>query len=77
MKTTLNIDDSVMERLREEAARRNTTMSKLVEAGIRRILDEPKNSQEQVREQRPTWNSGGARVDISNSDALQDFMAEQ
>ena len=40
MKTTLNIDDTVMRRLREEAARRGTTMSALVEAGIRRILDE-------------------------------------
>ena len=29
MKTTLNIDDTVMQRLREEAARRGTTMSAL------------------------------------------------
>ena len=34
MKTTLNIDDSVMQRLREAAARRGTTMSALVEAGL-------------------------------------------
>ena len=40
MKTTLNIDDTVMQRLREEAARRKTTMSALVEAGLRHILDE-------------------------------------
>lgn len=33
LKTTLNIDDSVMQRLREESARRGTTMSALVEAG--------------------------------------------
>ena len=32
MKTTLNIDDTVMQRLREEAARRGTTMSAPVEA---------------------------------------------
>ena len=38
MKTTLNIDDTVMRRLREEAARRQTTMSSLVEAGLRRVL---------------------------------------
>ena len=38
MKTTLNIDDSVMQRLREEAARRGTTRSSLVEAGLRRVL---------------------------------------
>ncbi len=40
MKITLNIDDTVMQRLREEAARRGRTMSALVEAGLRRILDE-------------------------------------
>ena len=38
MKTTLNIDDSVMQRLREEASRRGTTMSALVEAGLRHVL---------------------------------------
>ncbi len=36
MRTTMNIDDTVMQRLREEAARCGTTMSALVEAGLRR-----------------------------------------
>ena len=34
MKTTFNIDDSLMQQLRIEAARRNTTMTSIVEAGI-------------------------------------------
>ena len=38
LKMTLNIDDSVMQRLREESVRYGTTMSTLVEAGIRRVL---------------------------------------
>lgn len=50
MKTTLNIDDSVMQRLREEAARRGKTMSELVEAGLRRVLEEPEQETDQVRE---------------------------
>ena len=33
MRTTLNIDATEMKRLREEAARRETTMSALVESG--------------------------------------------
>ena len=33
MKTTLNIDDTLMRRLRQEAARRDSTMTALVEAG--------------------------------------------
>ena len=38
MKTTLNIDDTVMARLRREAARQNKTMSELVEAALRLLL---------------------------------------
>ena len=76
MKTTLNIDDTVMERLRQEAAKRGTTMSALVEAGIRRILDNRDNSVKKgARKPRlPTWDSGGAKVDVSNRDALYDLM---
>jgi len=74
MKTTLNIDDSVMQRLREEAARRGRTMSELVEAGLRRVLDEPEQQVDQVREPMPQWRSGGALVDVSNRDALYDLM---
>ncbi|MYA60319.1 MAG: hypothetical protein F4X40_07170 [Chloroflexi bacterium] len=39
MKTKLNIDATVMQRVREEAARRETTISALVEAGLRRVLE--------------------------------------
>jgi hypothetical protein len=35
MKTTLNIDNTVMARLRREAARQNRTISELVEAALR------------------------------------------
>lgn len=40
MKATLNIGDTVMHRLREEAARRGATMSEIVEAGLRLVLAE-------------------------------------
>lgn len=74
MKTTLNIDDSVMQRLREEAARRGKTMSELVEAGLRRVLDEPDHNVNEVREPLPQWQSGGAWVDVADRDALYDRM---
>src|SRR4030042_1052367 len=38
MKTTLNIDDSVMALLKHEAARRGCTMSELVESALRLLL---------------------------------------
>lgn len=74
MKTTLNIDDSVMQRLREEAARQGKTMSELVEAGLRRVLEEPEQSASQVREPLPQWQSGGAYVDVADRDALYEQM---
>jgi hypothetical protein len=69
MKTTLVIDDTVMRRLRAEAARRGVTMSELAEAGIRRVLDEP-TPQPDSLSQLPHWDSGGARVDVADRDVL-------
>ena len=79
MKTTLNIDDSVMQRLREEATRRGTTMSLLVEAGLRRVLSEPAPSDSPSTELSPlpTWNGGKELVDISNRDSLYRAMEEE
>ena len=76
MKTTLNIDDGVMNRLREEAARRGMTMSALVEAGLRRVLDaDPKARQEGTSlPALPSWSSGGTRVDIASRDELYAAM---
>ncbi|MBW6456588.1 MAG: hypothetical protein K0A98_11960 [Trueperaceae bacterium] len=69
MKTTLVIDDTVVRRLRQEAARRGVTMSELVEAGLRRVLDEPTAAQEPLPPL-PRWDGGGARVDVADRDAL-------
>lgn len=77
MKTTLNIDDSVMQRLREEAARRGTTMSALVEAGLRRVLAPEVPAKEPAElPPLPTWNSGGFKVDVADRDALYRVMEE-
>lgn len=40
MQTTLNIDETIVERLYAEAKRRGTTVSALAEACIRRVLGE-------------------------------------
>ena len=78
MKTTLNIDDTVMQRLREEAAQRGTTMSALVEAGIRRVLTAGTHTDAQPASlpPLPTWHSGGFRVDIANREELYRVMAD-
>ena len=69
MKTTLVIDDTVVRRLRQEAARRGVTMSELVEAGLRRVLAEPMAAQEPLPAL-PRWDGGGVRVDVADRDAL-------
>ncbi len=78
MKTTLNIDDTVMQRLREEAARRGTTMSALVEAGLRRILDDGPEPDAKLDDlpPLPSWHGGAPLVDISNRDELYRAMEE-
>jgi plasmid stability protein len=73
MKTTLNIDDTVMQRLREEAARQGRTMSELVEAGLRRVLADAPRATSPLPEL-PRWRSGGARVDVADRDALLEIM---
>jgi hypothetical protein len=73
MKTTLVIDDTVMKRLREESAKRGVTMSALVEAGLRRILDEPEPTLAALPPL-PYWDSGGTRVDIADRDALYTLL---
>lgn len=76
MKTTFNIDDHVMRRVREEAARRRTTTSELVEAGLRRILADasPGANGETVRSVLPVWRGGGTLVDLSNRAELYSAM---
>lgn len=73
MKTTLNIDDTVMQRLREEAALQGKPMSELVESGLRRILTKPSEASVPLPEL-PTLASGGLRVDVADRDRLYEAM---
>lgn len=68
MKTTLNIDHSVMARLKREAARSGRTMSELVETALRALLQSRPTSTELAP--LPSFDSGGAMVDIADREAL-------
>ncbi len=72
MKTTLNIDDQVMARLKQEAARQGRTMSELVETALRMLLRSRKRKEELPP--LPSFRSGGARVDIADREALYQAM---
>ena len=72
VKTTLKIDDSVMTRLKEEAARRGCTMSDLVESSLR-LLFQAEKAQGKIPPL-PKFKSGGPFVDIADRDALYQAM---
>ena len=75
-KTTINIEDAIMERLKEEAARRNTTMGALVEAGIRRILGEGEAPAPVAAElpPLPLHHMGKPLVDLADREALYEVL---
>jgi plasmid stability protein len=75
MKTTLNIDDQVMARLKREAARQGRTMSELVETALRALF-QARPKREDLRPL-PVFHSGGLHVDVANRDSLYRAMDGQ
>jgi hypothetical protein len=74
MKTTLSIDDTVMKRLKREAARQGRTMSELVESALRMLFQSQRKGPGSVLPELPSFRSGGHRVDVSDRDALYQAM---
>ena len=72
MKTTLNIDDTVMALLKREAARQGRTMSELVETALRLLFAARRHTTELPA--LPTFSSGGHLVDIADREALYHAM---
>ena len=75
MKTTLEIDATVMAQLKREAARQGRTMSDLVETALRLLFRPPKVRRELPA--LPSFKSGGALVDVADRDALYRAMEER
>lgn len=75
----LRLDDTLMRRLREEAERRQTTVSELLEAGLRRVLAElgAIDADPDALKPLPTWRGGEPLVDIADRDALYRVMEEE
>jgi hypothetical protein len=72
MKTTLNIDDTVMAQLKREAVRQGRTMSELVETALRTLFRSQKKRQ--ALPPLPTFHSGGTLVEVADRDALYQAM---
>jgi hypothetical protein len=74
MKTTLVIDDHVLEKLREEAVRQRRTISELVESALRLLFE---RKQERIElPPLPSFEGRGTFIDISNRDSLYSAMEE-
>ncbi len=74
MKTTLNIDDTVMTRLRREANRQGRTMSELVEMALRLLFQSAGPKSKTKLPPLPRMHSGGHLVDIADRNALYQAM---
>jgi hypothetical protein len=74
MKTTLNVDNTVMAQLKREAARQGRTMSELVETALRNLFRAQKQKNTTDLPPLPVFHSGGALVDIADRDALYQAM---
>lgn len=75
MKTTLNIDDTVMASLKRESARTGRTMSELVETALRQLLRRRPGVPDLAP--LPSFDSGGTLVDVADREALYRAMEER
>ena len=72
MKTTLNISDVAMYKLKAESVRQGRTMSELVESALRMLFINSKKKTGLPPLSK--FDSGGSRVDLANREALFQVM---
>lgn len=68
--------DTVMHRLRREAARQHKNMSELLEAALRLLFHERKGARTKKLRPLPTFNGGKPFVHIADRNALYDAIAD-
>jgi ribonuclease PH len=77
MRTTIRLDDALLERARREAARRHQTLTALIEQGLREVLRQAHTPRHRKRVTLPVSKNGGGTlpgVDLANNSALLDVM---
>lgn len=73
MRTTVRLDEALMERARQEAARRGTTLTSLIEQGLRLALRRPVKRPRHNIVSLPECHAGGGvlpGVDLNDSAGL-------
>ncbi|OGA46708.1 MAG: hypothetical protein A3F74_21085 [Betaproteobacteria bacterium RIFCSPLOWO2_12_FULL_62_58] len=77
MRTTVRLNESLLEQARREAARRGTTLTALIEQGLRMALARRPSATKRARVRLPVCAAGGGvvcGVDLNDSAALLDRM---
>lgn len=77
MRTTVRLDDALLQRAKREAARRRTTLTALIEEGLRLAIARPAARRPSRRVTLPVCRRGGGilpTVDLDDSAALLDRM---
>ena len=79
MRTTVRLNDKLLERARKEAARRGATLTALIEEGLQLVLCRPSQRSARPQVKLPECEAGGGTqpgVDLNDSGAVLDRMEE-
>ena len=74
MKTTLEIDEGVMRRLKQRAAAEGKTMSELVETALRALLTADEKKKPKELPPLPVWDGGGWVVDAGDRATMYELF---
>jgi len=77
MRTTVRLEDGLLEQARREAARRGETLTALIEEGLRLVLIRGQKTARRSRVEIPVSTTGGGLlpgIDLNNSAALLEIM---
>lgn len=77
MRTTVRLDDALLERAKREAARRGETLTALIERGLRLVLANPGERPKRRHVEIPVCREGGGTlpgVDLDDNAALLDII---
>ncbi len=77
MRTTVRLDDSLLDQAKREAARRRETLTALIEQGLRLVLAQSRLTPKRKRVILPVCRAGGGLlpgVDLNDSSALLDIL---
>jgi hypothetical protein len=77
MRTTIRLNDAILNQAKREAARRGETLTSLIERGVRLALAQPPAERRRAKAVLPECRAGGGvlpGVDLNDSAALLDRM---